>query len=69
MFVICINKLALKIMKQNEMTLLPNQYIRFIQNFLKMYVQTAYNMLVQNLDILDSYSTALWDSPRRVFML
>ena len=28
MFVICINKLALKIMKNNEMTLLPNQYFQ-----------------------------------------
>ena len=28
MFVICINKLALKIMKINKMTLLPTQYIR-----------------------------------------
>ena len=27
MFAICINKLALKIMKRNEMTLLPTQYI------------------------------------------
>ena len=27
MLVICINKLALKIMKENEMTLLPTQYI------------------------------------------
>ena len=27
MFVICVNKLALKIMKKNEMTLLPTQYI------------------------------------------
>ena len=26
MFVICINKLALKIMKENEITLLPTQY-------------------------------------------
>ena len=26
MFVICIKKLALKIMKENEMTLLPTQY-------------------------------------------
>ena len=28
-FVICINKLALKIMKKNEMTLLPTQYVEF----------------------------------------
>ena len=28
MFFICINKLALKIMKKNEMILLSNQYIK-----------------------------------------
>ena len=28
MFVICMNKLSLKIMKNNEMTLLPTQYIK-----------------------------------------